>query len=179
LYVGVPIIPFNGQTTSNHTKLSMPSRSPLDFGVQVPLDMSNGSSRRAASDHQILPTVAARLAKTDSWWSLSFHSVLYLPRTTGAESHARQVHVGTRSTASPLPPTFSTTQETSAANVSRHSAGATSDDTMYFFAIAAVQPVLMPIGTPDDIPSLIGGLRIASPTCCSVGIMARISRKTK
>jgi hypothetical protein len=41
LYVGVPIIPFNGQTTSNHTKLSTPSRSPLDFGVHMPLDMSN------------------------------------------------------------------------------------------------------------------------------------------
>jgi hypothetical protein len=54
LYVGVPIIPFNGQTTSNHTKLSTPSRSPLDFGVQMPLDMSNGSSIRAASGHQIL-----------------------------------------------------------------------------------------------------------------------------
>ena len=37
-----------------------------------------------------------------------------------------------------------------------------SDDTMYFFAIAAVQPVRMPIGTSDDIPSLIEGLRIAS-----------------
>jgi hypothetical protein len=45
------------QTASNHTKLSMPSRSPLDFGVQVPLDMSNGSSRRAASGHQILPVL--------------------------------------------------------------------------------------------------------------------------
>ena len=49
-------IPLNGQTTSNHTKLSTPSRSPLDFGVRVPLDMSNGSSRRAASGHQILPS---------------------------------------------------------------------------------------------------------------------------
>ena len=57
LYVEVPIIPFNGQTTSNHTKLSTPSRSPLDFGVQLPLDMSNGSSRRVASDHQILPII--------------------------------------------------------------------------------------------------------------------------
>jgi len=54
--VEVPIIPFNGQTTSNHTKLSMPSRSPLDFSAHMPLDMSNGSSRRVASGHQILPT---------------------------------------------------------------------------------------------------------------------------
>jgi hypothetical protein len=56
LYVGVPIIPFNGQTTSNHTKLTTPSRSPLDFGVYMPVDMSNVSSRRVASGHQILPT---------------------------------------------------------------------------------------------------------------------------
>jgi hypothetical protein len=50
------IIPFNGQTMSNHTKLSTPSRSPLDFGVHMAVDMSNGSSRRVASGHQILPT---------------------------------------------------------------------------------------------------------------------------
>jgi hypothetical protein len=56
LYVGVPVMPVNGQTTSNHTKLSTPSRSPLDFGAPMPVDMSNGSSRRAAPDHQILPT---------------------------------------------------------------------------------------------------------------------------
>jgi hypothetical protein len=56
LYVGVPIIPFNGQTTSNHTKLSPPLRSPLDFSVHIPLDMPNGSSRRVASGHQILYT---------------------------------------------------------------------------------------------------------------------------
>ena len=48
-----------------------------------------------------------------------------LSRTTGAESHARQVYVGKTPTASALPPTLSTTQEISAANVSRHSAGAT------------------------------------------------------
>ena len=34
--MGVPIIPFNGQTTSNHTKLSTPLRSPIDFGVHMP-----------------------------------------------------------------------------------------------------------------------------------------------
>jgi hypothetical protein len=49
-------MPFDGQTTSNHTKLSMPLRSPLDFSAYMPLDMSNGSSRRVASGHQILPT---------------------------------------------------------------------------------------------------------------------------
>ena len=52
-------MPFSGQMTSNHTKLSTPSRSPLDFGVHMPVDMSNGSFRRVASDHQILPTDCA------------------------------------------------------------------------------------------------------------------------
>jgi hypothetical protein len=56
LHVGVPIIPFNGQTTSNHTKLSTPSRSPLlDFGVHTHTGGYVGSSRRTASDHQALP----------------------------------------------------------------------------------------------------------------------------
>ena len=48
-----------------------------------------------------------------------------LGRTTAAKSHARQVYVRTGRTASPLPPTFSTTQEISVSNVSRHSAGTT------------------------------------------------------
>ena len=57
LHVGVPIIPFNGQTTSNHTKLSTPLRSPLDFSDHMPVDMSNGSSRRVVTGHQILPNI--------------------------------------------------------------------------------------------------------------------------
>jgi hypothetical protein len=56
LYVGVPVIPFNGQTTSNHTELSPPLRPPLDFSAHMPVDMPSGSSRRVASGHQVLPT---------------------------------------------------------------------------------------------------------------------------
>jgi hypothetical protein len=69
-------MPFNGQTTSNHTKLGMPSRSPLDFGVHMPVDMSNGSSRRVASGHQILPAL----------------SVLYHPGRLGHFVDAFSVH---------------------------------------------------------------------------------------
>jgi hypothetical protein len=66
-----------------------------------------------------------------SFWSIinklfkTYEARLGRGGTTGAESHARRVYVHAAWTASPLPPTPSTTQEVSAANISRHSAGAT------------------------------------------------------
>ena len=56
LYVEARVWPFNGQTARNQTKPSTPLYYPYDFGAHRRSGITNGSSRRITSDHEILPT---------------------------------------------------------------------------------------------------------------------------